>query len=267
MKHLICLISVLLSSYYAFAGLVVNNGLTHIYQVQSGNLIKGKIEIENSGEKPLDIKIYLQDLAYNASGTTYYTDPSGKDRSNAGWINLTTNIITINAKEKKNIDYTIQVPTHPLQQGSYWSAIMVEPTSALSPTPKSTSQLSIQSVVRYSIQIITNIQTDDLKPSIQFDSIQVKNQNNGIRTLHLAISNTGILYFRPTAIIELYNQNTSEKVGSFSSIPMGILPGNSKTFLIDLSKILPGKYSAVLMATDGADNAFAVNTLLEIKNE
>src|SRR5690242_12039050 len=102
MKHLICLISVLLSSYYAFAGLVVNNGLTHIYQVQSGNLIKGKIEIENSGEKPLDVKIYLQDLAYNASGTTYYTDPSGKDRSNAGWINLTTNIITINAKEKKN---------------------------------------------------------------------------------------------------------------------------------------------------------------------
>lgn len=265
MKRLLLFTLFLFSFYFVFAGIVVSNGLTHIYQVHNGELIKGKIEIENSGDQPQNVKLYLQDLGYNANGTTFYKDPSGNLRSNASWIKLETNLLTLKAKEKKEVFYEMTVPRSDLQQGSYWSAIIVEPTEILAPTRKNPG-FSIQSVVRYAIQIISNNQTEDLKPNLKFDSIKVDKMGS-IRMLNVAISNTGSLYFRPMAIIEFYDQKTGEKAGRFSSVSMGLLPGNAKTFNIDISKMNPGKYSAVLMATDDANNAFAYNTVLDIKND
>ena len=50
-------------------------------------------------------------------------------------------------------------------------------------------------------------------------------------------------------------------------MPMGLLPDSSKSFYIDISKIPPDKYKAVIIATDENENAFALNVELEIKND
>lgn len=265
MKHLLSTIILVILTMHAKAGIIVNNGLSHIYQIHAGEIIKGEITIENTSETSQTVKIYLQDVRYNASGTTFFTDPSGKATSNAGWIKLASNLITLKGKEKTSVSYEIHIPEDSLQKGSYWSTVMVEPTDNLSPN-KTKGAITIQSLVRYAIQIITNNQTDDLKPNIKFDSVSITKINNK-RFVNIAISNTGNLYFRPTAHIELYNRQSGEKAGTYNSIPMGILPGNAKSFQIDITNITPGKYSAVLMATDNGDNAFALNTVLDIKND
>lgn len=51
------------------AGIVVLNGLTHHYKVENGQVYKGKIAIENTGDTPQNIKLYLQDLSYQANGS------------------------------------------------------------------------------------------------------------------------------------------------------------------------------------------------------
>lgn len=265
MKSIPIFIVLLALSVYTKAGIVVNNGLSHIYQVTTGSVTAGEIALENTSATPQTVKIYLQDLSYNASGATFYCDPSGKPTSNAGWIKIQTQLVTLQANEKAVIPYEIHLPDSSLQKGSYWSTIMVEPT--VDPGQGAAkAAITIQSVVRYAIQIITNYQTADLRPNIKFDSVSIKKTRDK-RYAQVAITNTGNLYIRPTTQLELYDPKSGEKTGTYSSLPMSILPGNAKTFQIDISNAPPGKYSAVLMATDSADNAFALHIALDIKNE
>ncbi|WP_228426722.1 hypothetical protein [Chryseobacterium carnipullorum] len=48
---------------------------------------------------------------------------------------------------------------------------------------------------------------------------------------------------------------------------MGLLPQTSKSFHIDISKVPPAQYKAVIIATDEDENAFALNVELEVKND
>ena len=92
-------------------------------------------------------------------------------------------------------------------------------------------------------------------------------KEDGKQTAKIAIANKGNLYCKPTASIEIYNRKTGEKLGTYASLTMGLLPSTSKTFYIDISKIPPDKYRAMIMATDEEENAFALNVDLEVKND
>ena len=48
---------------------------------------------------------------------------------------------------------------------------------------------------------------------------------------------------------------------------MGLLPQTSKSFHLDITKVPPDRYNAVVIATDEDENAFALNVELEVKNE
>ena len=247
------------------AGIIVRSALTEVYKTAAGQVIKGKIDIQNQGSAPQDVKLYLQDLAYNAKGQTFYVAPANRPSSNAAWIHLSSNLVSLNANESKEVAYEIIVPTENLSIGSYWSSVMIEPTDLLTPDLNK-SAVSVGSMVRYAVQIITNLSSEDLKPELRFDSIGVQHQG-AIKTLNIAASNTGKLYCRPMATVEIYNAATAEKIGKYNSISLGLLPQNSKTFSIDISAVPKGKYNAVLMATDEAGNAFAVNFPLDLSHD
>lgn len=247
------------------AGIVVLNGLTHIYKVENGQVYKGKVTLQNIGNDSQDVKIFLQDFSYRSDGTIYYTSPNTNEKSNTDWIKLNTNLISLKAKEKAEVSFEITVPDKIVQSGSYWSVIIVEPVEDIKPTNNSPG-VNITSIVRYAIQVITNIDTESVKPSLKFESVKVEKEGKQ-RNVKIGIANNGNVYCKPTANIEIYNRRTGEKVGTFSSLQMGLLPNTSKSFDIDISKILPDKYNAVIIATDEDENAFALNVELEVKND
>lgn len=79
---------------------MVLNGLTHNYKVENGQIYKGKIAIENTGIASQNVKIYLQDFSYKSDGSMNYTAPLTNIKTNADWIKLNTNLITLRGKEK-----------------------------------------------------------------------------------------------------------------------------------------------------------------------
>lgn len=264
MKRILFCLIFIFQCHFLFAGIIVHNGVTHQYNVKGGEVYEGKIVIENTADHPQNVKIFLQDLRYDATGHTYYSKPSTHKTSNAGWIDLETNLLTLEAHEKRAVFYNIRVPDADLKSGSYWSVIMVEPTENYNPTEKKGS-VTITSVVRYAIQIITDYQAGQLESNLKFKSLNIEELDDK-RLLKIAMVNTGKIYCRPTITAELYNRDTGQRVGQFSSLAMGLLPyGNSKTFTIDISKVDPGKYKAVLIATDQENNAFALKVKLQIK--
>ncbi|WP_313580791.1 hypothetical protein [Chishuiella sp.] len=246
------------------AGIVVLNGLTHTYKVENGKVYKGKIEIENTSNNTQNVKLFLQDFSYKSDGSITYTNLHTNKRSNAEWIKLNTNLLTLKGKEKTEILYEINISDKLINVGSYWSVIIVEPVEDIKPNNDKFG-VNITSIVRYAIQIITDYKTDNANTDLKFENIKVEKEE-GRKILKIGVINNGDLYCKPIASIELYN-NKGEKVGTYSSLAMGLLPNNSKSFYIDIDKVLPEKYNAVIIATDEEENSFAINVELEIKND
>ncbi len=265
MKRIFLLILMMLQFSFLYAGIVVLNGLTHAYKVENGKVYKGKVEIENTGTKPQSVKLFLQDFTYHADGSINYTTVRTNSRTNGDWIKLNTNLITLKGKEKTEVFYEITVPNQSVDPGSYWSVIIVEPVDDIKPSDDKVG-VNITSVVRYAIQIITDYATEKAKPDLKFESVKIEKEE-GKQIAKIAIANSGNLYCKPTAAIEIYNRKTGERIGSYSSIAMGLLPQTSKSFYIDISKVPADHYKAVIIATDEDENAFALNVELEVKND
>ncbi|KQT28508.1 hypothetical protein ASG22_20125 [Chryseobacterium sp. Leaf405] len=264
-RRILLLVILIFQFCFCKAGIVILNGLSHSYKVENGKVYKGKIEMENTSNQPQSVKIFLQDFSYKSDGTINYSAPQTNNRTNADWIKFNTNLVTIKGKQKTEVYYEITIPNTISNPGSYWSVIMVEPVEDLKPDD-SKQGVSITSVIRYAIQVITDFNADKAKPDLKFESIKIENEE-GFRTAQIAIANNGNLYCKPTASLEIYNRKTGEKIGTFSSIAMGLLPHTSKKFSIKLNTLTPDKYNAVIIATDENENAFALNVELEVKND
>lgn len=247
------------------ASIVVLNGLTHNYKVENGQVYKGKIALQNTGDQPQNVKIFLQDFTYQSNGTMYYTAPHTNEKTNTDWIKLNTTFLTLKAKEKTEVYYEITVPNNLAIAGSYWSVIIVEPVEDIKPSDNKQG-VNITSIVRYAIQVITDFNSEKVKPDLKFESVKI-DKEEGKQILKIAIANEGAIYCKPSASVEIYNRKTGQKVGTFSTQAMGLLPQTSKSFPIDISKMPPDKYNAVIIATDEDENAFALNVELEVKND
>mgnify|MGYP004517520471 CR=1 FL=1 len=264
-KRILLLLTFVLQFCFLKAGIVILNGLSHSYNVENGKVYKGKIAIENTGNKPQNVKLFLQDFSYTADGTIKYAVPYTNDRTNVGWIKINTNLVTLKAKQKTEVFYEITVPHTISNPGSYWSVIMVEPVEEIRPDHNGHG-VNITSIVRYAIQVITDYDSENAKPELTFESIKIE-KKDGIRTANIAVINKGNLYCKPKVSLEIYNRQADEKAGTFTSLEMGLLPYTSKTFPINISNLPPEKYNAVVMATDENENAFALNVELEVKND
>lgn len=265
LKRILYIAAFIMQLGFLHASIVVLNGLTHNYKVENGQVYKGKVAIENTGSSTQNVKIYLQDFSYKSDGSINYTTPSTNTKTNTDWIKLNTNLLTLKAKEKTEVYYEIVVPDKISQAGCYWSVIIVEPVDDIKPSDKKMG-INITSVVRYAIQVITDFGTENIKPDLKFESIKIDHIENK-RLLKIAISNKGNVYCKPTVSAELYNSKSGQKISNLTGLPMGLLPTTSKSFYIDISKVPPDKYNAVIIATDENENAFALNTELEIRND
>lgn len=264
-KSILVLLIFFLQFCFLKAGIVVINGLSHSYKIENGKVYKGKIEIENTGNQSQNVKLFLQDYSYKSDGTINYSTPQTNSKTNASWIKMNTNLVTLKAKQKTEVYYEITVPNNVSEAGTYWSVIMVEPVEEIKPNDKKEG-VNITSIIRYAIQVITDLDSEKAKPDLKFEGVKIEKEE-GRKILKVAIANKGNLYCKPTVNVEVYNKKTGEKIGNFSSMASGLLPQTSKYYHIDISKISPDKYNAVLIATDEEENAFALNVELEIKND
>ena len=117
----------------ANAGIVVKNGLSHLYDVSLGKVYQGTIEIQNTSDSEQSVKIYQRDYQFYFDGQAVYNQPGSHSRSNATWIDLEASLITLKAKEERIINYEITVPEAATLPGTSWSVIMLEGVKEVDP--------------------------------------------------------------------------------------------------------------------------------------
>ena len=266
-KYLFFVIVLLFNLTLTNASIVVLNGLTHRYIVEHGMLYKGVISIQNTADINQNVRIYLNNYAYKATGEIYYLEPGNgaNNRSNALWVDLNVEYLILKPKEKYDLHYEITVPDTTEFDGSYWSLVMIEPVDFI--TPKDHNEgLNVRSVVRYAIQLITTLNEDTSIASLEFQNVNIVNES-GKRFLQVDIINKGDLYHKVTASAEFFESREGTETGLFKSNIQSLLPNNSKRFTIDISSVPTGNYSTVLLADSGDDNLFGLNLEIIIKNE
>lgn len=245
------------------ANVVINNGLTHIHVVDGDYIIKGKIEIQNTDAEPQVVKVYQKDYTFNHKGEVFYNEPGLAPRSNAKWIDFSPSYFELAPKEESIILYEIKVPEEEILTGSYWSILMVEGQRAASeaPNPKS---LTINTIVRYAVQIVTNI-GETGERNLEFVKAGLKREQ-GEKFSEIAIENTGERLLQPMISLELFNDN-GENVGVVKAEKKKIYPGTSTKFLLDLAKFPEGEYQAIVLADCNEEDIFGLNLTLKINND
>lgn len=252
----------------ATAGISIEGGLTHEKVSQPGQPYQGVITIKNQGDSPQELKIYQTDYRFNHEGATIYGDPGQNARTNARWITFSPSRLTIPPKDTAVINYTIQVPADASLAGTYWSMLMIEgipesaPESSQHKKPKELS-LGITQVMRYGIQMITHIGETGTKKISFLKTTVLKEQDT--RILQADVQNDGDRMVRPQLWAELYT-SAGVSLGRFPGEQYRLLPTTSKRFHIDITKVPPGTYKALMVADCGDDDLFGVSYTLKLEH-
>ena len=259
---LILLIKGIFSS-SAFAAIIILNGLSHKFKIEGGEIYKGVIEISNTENVSQTVKLYQTDYTFSSNGNTEYGTPGTTKRSNALWLEIGESFFTLGPLEKRIINFQLLVPKMDTLSGTYWSVIMVEGV-APPDTTAPTGQFTINTVTRYGIQIIATAGNEG-KRELKFNDTKIEYKENK-KLLIADIANTGDFMFETLLICELYDA-AGQKLKLKTAYRKKLYPNTSALFEIDLTGIPNGKYNTLLLADCEDDEAFGIQTQLEIKDE
>lgn len=261
MRKILIIFAIILN--YLWGGVAVLNGLAHEFTVTPGNIYKGQIELKNASETEQVVTIYQANLSTLHTGETFYSDSVKNNRSNLDWIKLSNLNITLESEAQGTIDFEIHVPNASNMEGTYWSVIMIEPRDPIH-IQEDENGYSIQSKVRYAIQIVCNIGetgTTDLKfLGISQEDIQ------GTHYLEVDVKNSGQTLVKPILSLELFDEN-GNGLPIIKAEQQRIFPNSSKRFILEIEGIKEGTYQGILIADCNTDDLFGVNVTLHLKDD
>lgn len=217
-------------------------GLSHEYNVTPGQQLSGTLELRNGGNQPAEVKIYQEDLQ------------QGNARSNKSWVRLSSNRIILPPGAKQNVAYTISVPAG-AGNGTYWSAIMLEPVSNKSresemnkaPVEKDKFVMHIETVTRYAVTVMTHIGSG--ASNLSFSAPKIETDETGQKVFGITVQNGGNRHSRPDISLEVFNAQ-GNPMKTLKGESQSIFPGTSKRLTIPLTGLAPGQYKALLAADD-----------------
>lgn len=256
------------------AGIVVVNGLSHVHNLEKGDVDQGVIIVKNNGSTPEPVTVYQRDFSFNYKGETFYESEGTNNRSNTGWLVINPVSFVIEPAQEVKIIYETRVPNLDTIQGTYWSVIMIEPGVELD-TNKQQLSVSINSVLRYAVQIITNVNApanetgatggDEPTVNLEFLNIEIVKEL-GKNYLVIDAENNGDIFLRTEMAVEIFDSNGGS-IGVYKSQKGRTYPGTSKRYVILLPDLENGSYQSILVADSENDEVLGVELTLELSDD
>ncbi len=247
----------------AFCSIVISNGLTHIHKVEEGQVVRGYIEIQNAGFQKQAVRVYQKDYSFSHDGAVFYDEPHTNVRSNANWIDFSPAYMELDPHQKSVINYEVTIPEGQELLGSYWSVLMVEGIVSAKPELPQ-SGLNISTIMRYAIQIATNI-GDTGTNNLEFVEAKL-DRIDGQKVGSVALINNGERLLIPEVSIELFDKE-GQSVRVIKTAKKKIYPGTSARFLLGLEDLPMGEYEAVVLADCSEADVFGLNLSLSLGND
>jgi hypothetical protein len=257
----IAVFCILLAPLQAVAGIVLESADTETRNVRPGDSYRGTVVLRNTGKTPVEVKVYQTDYAFWADGRNDFGQPGKLARSNAKWLRLSQEQVSVPPGGLSSVQYELSVPQDARLTGTYWSVIMVEPVSGAEAGTPRRDEVQLQQVIRYAVQIISEI-GETGKGEVAFSNAAVR-VAEGKRFFTVDVENTGERWLRPHVRLELHDPN-GRLVTKVEDQRQRIFPASSVRYRLDLSGVPAGKYLALLVADGGRNDLFGARIELDI---
>lgn len=210
----------------------------------------------------VDIKVYS--IAQEPDGNLVFYEESNNPVLN--WIRLESPQIVIPPGEQRAIRGEVHVPLN--AAGTYVAAIMVEPQST-----HMSGQVALR--IRYAVRMVINVVRPGLRPELMVDSIEVKNDENGLPFAKAIIRNTSNILYPLAAEMTIRDENRAlverivfgeQELDSGEAPSMDIFPGSELWLQAPISKpLFPGTYEMRLFLryADGRQKVHTEELIVE----
>lgn len=246
------------------ARVIVESDLTHATEARSGQTYKGVIRLLNLSGESEQVKLYQTDYGFTSDGHETYGEAGGSQRSNAKWIQIDRNQLTLEPRASAKVYFSVSVPSGGGLNGSYWSMIMVEPIpkgSIESGKPLQENEVRVTQRIRFGVQVITEIGKTG-RAELAFSNARLI-EGKERRLFSVDVANSGQRWLKPQFWLELYTTDGTP-VGKFDGPTKRVFPGTSARFQVDLEGVKTGQYIALVVADGGGDNLFGANVQLKV---
>jgi hypothetical protein len=255
----------LAASLPAGADIGITNGLTHEKTASPGETYESLIVVKNFGDKTQSFKAYQTDYYFYSDGRQFYPEPGQMPRSNAKWITFFPQRLVLAAGESAEIKCVVKVPAGRDLSGTYWSLIMVEPVAEVGVEAAKTRdgrvKLGIKEVVRYGVQVISNI-GDSGKREIKFLDTKLVREGQK-KVLQVDVENIGERWLRPDLYVELFAVSKGS-AGKYEGGKLRIFPASSVRYRVDLTNVPKGLYKAMIIVDNRDENVFGAEYQLQL---
>jgi len=246
----------------AHAGITPESPSTQVRAAAPGTVYRGTITVANLDKAPVEVKLYQTDYSFSAEGRSDFASPGTLPRSNAGWVRLSQQQITIPPHERRTVDYEVRVPEDARLLGTYWSAVMVEPVGGAESGASRRDSVQLRQVLRYATQLITEI-GESGRSQIAFHNANLVTEGTR-RHFAVDLENTGERWLQTSVWLELHDAS-GRLAGKFGGQRMRTFPATSVRNRIDLTGVPPGKYLALLVADAGRNDLFGTQISLDLR--
>lgn len=248
----------------AHGGVIVIGSLARSNTARPGEAFEGVILLKNTDRQSAEALVSQTDYHTAADGSTQYGEPGKLPRSNASWLTLTPTRVRLSPGESVPVRYKGRVPADTKLIGSYWSMVMVEPTTPPAITPEGkVDQVSVglRTTIRFGVQIVTEIGQSGER-SLKIESKRLARQD-GQRSLELAIANDGQRLLIPQMTVELFDAKGTS-IGRFDGGRSRIYPDCSSRMKVDLTDVPVGRYTAMVLLDSGDAQVMGAQYDLEV---
>jgi LysM repeat protein len=111
------------------------------FQISPGGTKKDSVIIQNNNDAPLTLLLYGADGTHSNQGSFALVNRTAVQRTVGKWVQFDSNAITLQAGEKKEIPFTITLPST-VTPGNYAGGIAAETTTVQSPAAGSAADSS-----------------------------------------------------------------------------------------------------------------------------
>ncbi|MBN2121270.1 MAG: hypothetical protein JW734_09500 [Candidatus Omnitrophica bacterium] len=204
-------------------------------EIIPGKMIVGSVTIYNSSNKPLDIRVYLEDFTYLPpfDGVKKFFPAGTTERSCSDWIRFSPQEFRLAPRKGKKVSYSIKVPED--VQGGYYSVLFFE----TSPGALQKEKIDLKLIQRIGCLFFLETSTRSKKAKIEsLSSIG--------DTLKGNFSNQSDVILAPKGIF--YVMDSSGQVVERAEItPFYLPPGEKADFTMDMpGNMSLGQYTLVL---------------------
>ena len=231
----------------------------------AGGVATGRIEIENQGESPLSLAVYLEDWEYleGGSGDKRFSPPGSSPWSASSWISFYPQRLELSGREKGAVDYTIRVPAD--ASGGRYAVLFFE--SLLTRSQPDQTGVTVQYTGRLGVLFEVEV-AGSVERAGEVTGLKIgRPDEDRPLALSYSFSNTGNVAARPKAFFNITDE-TGRYFGRGEFNQLYTFPGRSGSAKTEWTGNLPpGDYTVLLTVDLGENQALVSEQPLSVKRE